>query len=359
MRVWTVPGNAVRHLASVSSYEPTNHVGSVPDREYIPPDGSAFYADWVGIGTWYQGVIVYIGPWEQGLTYAPTPKGTSFYVEGLSPGTGTMYIWVNLTDDSTVDYQFAIPVTVTGMGIHPTSGPIGTVVTLSLFPQGTGLLSDNTTVSVTGRYVPQGYQETTETTLSYPADKVYYDPARPDEVKIVVGEVQPAALWLSSNPQIYMASSGSLAGNVSLHTAGITLTKPATFQPYTQTELGTLNGTTFTPVDLIVSGQKLIAQVLIKDDGLGSPPASLTLTLQSHDAAGSPISAPPTQEYADSSLTLIANRVSTGGVPGFHTYRSSEDAPIVPWAFTLPPGMTTNSNQYIYILGNGSLRIRY
>jgi hypothetical protein len=100
-------------------------------------------------------------------------------------------------------------------------------------------------------------------------------------------------------------------------------------------------------------------QVLIKDDGLGSAPDSLTLAVQSYDAAGNPITAPPSQDYADSSLSIAANRVTTGGVPGFHTYRSSEETWIVPWAFTLPDGMTINDNRYVYIVGNGSLRVKY
>jgi len=245
------------------------------------------------------------------------------------------------------------------LDVNPTSGPIGTVVTLTLQPSGTGLLSDNTTVTITGHYVPQGYSPTSETTIAYPAEKVYYNPAAPDEVKIVVGEVQPDSLWLTANPQVYMANSGSLVGNVSLQMGATTLAWPRQFQLYSQDELGTLEGTTFTPVDPIATGQSLIAQVLIKDDGLGSAPDLLTITLQSCDVAGNAITAPPSEEYADPVLSVVVNKVSTGGIPGFHTYRSSTDEPIVPWGYKFPSDTSTNGNQYIYILDNGSVRIQY
>jgi hypothetical protein len=306
--------------------------------------------------------------WNTGKT-AVIPFNTDFATNSQLP----MDVWVkgvnvsesvrdvtlalNCTLGGTT-FQDTIKLTVVDLGVNPTSGPIGTVVTLTLHPSGTGLLSDDSTVSLTGHYVPQGYSSTSETTIAYPAEKVYYNPATPDEVKVVVGDVQPDSLWLISNPQVYMASSGSLVGNVSLQMGVRTLAWARQFQVYSQDELGTLEGTTFTPVGQIESCQVLIAQVLIKDDGLGSPPDSLTLTIQSYDAADNPITAPPTEEYADSVLTVVANKVTTGGIPGFHTYRSSSDEPIMPYAFKLPPGVDPNE-KYLYIASEGSVRILY
>jgi hypothetical protein len=307
--------------------------------------------------------------WNTGKTQV-IPFGTDFatnnqlpmdvWVKGLqvSGSVRDVTLALNCTLGGTT-FQDKIKLTVVDLEVNPTSGPIGTVVTLRLHPSGTGLLSDDSTASLTGHYVPQGYSPTSETTIAYPAGKVYYNPPAPDEVKVVVGDVQPDSFWLLSNPQVYMASSGSLVGDISLQTGVRTLAWARQFQLYSQDELGTLEGTTFTPVDLVASGQVLIAQVLIKDDGLGSPPDLLTLTIQSYDAAGNLITAPPTQDYADSSVIIDANRVTTGGVPGFHTYRSSPDEPIMPYAFELPLGLTLDGNKFIYIVSEGSLRMRY
>ena len=288
----------------------------------------------------------------------PAYTAHTVYVEGYQTSSDPCDTVLTLTHNVS-GIGDGINLTVIEVGGTPQSGPVGTVVTLSLSPAGTRLLSADTTVDVVGQYVPQGHSATTETTINYPAGKVHYDPLYPDEVKIVVGDVQPDAYWMASNPQIYLADSGLLTGDVILYMGDVTCPKATEFQLYPETELGTLEGTTFTPVGLIASGQKLVAQVLLKDDGLGSAPASLTLTLQSYDAAGAKVSAAPTEDYAAPALTMVLNKTAIGGIPGFHTYRSSPDAPIVPWAFELPPGMTISDNQYMYIVGDGSVRFEY
>jgi hypothetical protein len=246
-----------------------------------------------------------------------------------------------------------------GVNMSPTSGPPGTVVTLSLTQAGTGLLSDDSTVSITGIYASEGNYDTTETTINYPANKVYYNSSSPDEVKIVIGEELPETLWFLSNPQIYDSSTGSLEGIISINAGNLTFLKEASYQIYTLTELGTLEDDTFTAVSSITSCQDLVAQVLIKDEGLGSVPDSFEVTLQSCDSYGDPIEEPPDEDYADTSLTFTVYKVTSGGIPGYHTYRSSPDEPIVPYAFGLPGGLSETGNQYIYIEDDGSLEIKY
>jgi hypothetical protein len=254
--------------------------------------------------------------------------------------------------------QDKILLTVMRVDASPAAGPIGTAVTLTLTPPGTGFLSDDTSLEVTGTYTPQGEQTTTATTLTYFPEEVYYDPARPDEVKIVIGDTGPDSIWLLANPQITASSSGTLTGNVTLHlTGGGTVISPATFQLYSQDELGRLVDDVFTPVETVISGQLLIVQVLVKDDGLGTPPDTQPVILQSQDALGNTIGSPPTEEYASSSVQITAARVTTGGVPGFHTYRSSPDDPIIPYALKVPPGVRPNT-KYLYIVSGGSVTIR-
>jgi hypothetical protein len=241
---------------------------------------------------------------------------------------------------------------------EPKSGPIGTAVRVYFDPPGVvDWMSDSTTVSFTGKFVPSGgYAETTETTINYPADKVYFDPAKPDEVKIVIGEVWPSLPFLIANPQVFLADSGQMVGAATVTTERGPLSTSVEFDVIPTAALGTLVDSTFTPVTAFEPGQGLIAQVLVKDDGLGTAPASITATVQSYDASGTRIQTSP-DNCAPPSIQVALAGVTASVAEGFFTYRSSVDEPIVTWPFPMTPLGTVENYMYIYFVDGGRLTI--
>jgi hypothetical protein len=244
------------------------------------------------------------------------------------------------------------------MEYTPKSGPIGTAVRLYFDPPGVvDWMSDSTTVLFTGKFVPSGdYAKTSETTISYPSDKVYFHPAKPDEVKVVIGEVWPSLAFLVGNPQVFLADFGRMVGVATVTTECGPLSILVEFDLIPTTALGTLVNGTFTPVTTFEPGQGLIAQILIKDDGLGTAPTTIMATVQSYDASGARIPTSP-DTCAPPSIQVSMGRVTPTAVEGFLTYRSSTTEPIVTWPFPLTPLGTNDSYQYLYFIDGGKLTI--
>ncbi|MBN1630616.1 MAG: hypothetical protein JW990_12685, partial [Thermoleophilia bacterium] len=211
-----------------------------------------------------------------------------------------------------------------------------------------------------GRFVPDDEEvdPSDETTVEYGSGKVYFDPEYPDEVKIVVGEALPPLSWFTANAEALAAGPGVVDGIYRADLGDLTCANVVTFRPVPELSLGRLEDGVFTPIDQIDLGGTvsyfLVAQVLVKEEGLADPPGELQVTVWPVEEDGvTPAQPPP--EHAPALREREATLLTPSPIPGYHTYRSSPDDPIIPWPFTVDG---INDDPLIYFEDGGSLHLQ-
>ena len=132
-------------------------------------------------------------------------------MEGIS-GSDLMTIVVKRGEQEVAGDQARY--TVGEMTVAPASGQIGTVITITACGACSGEFDDDTTVSFTGVFEPDGGPATPELSVSYSADEVYYDPASPDQVKIILGDALPGDPDFWTNPGVLARATGLLRGTI-------------------------------------------------------------------------------------------------------------------------------------------------
>jgi len=97
---------------------------------------------------------------------------------------------------------------------------------------------------------------------------------------------------------------------------------------------------------------------LIKDAGVGTPPETVDVTVQSYDSSHAPISSSPPDTAAPSHVVTLA-KLTSGGTPGFHTYWSDAAAPITPWPYKIMPTTYIGGRVFVFYVNGGTLEPDY
>jgi len=154
------------------------------------------------------------------------------YVEGLSVSTGLGDVTVTLLADPDGDEVFTVeathPVTVVSIDVQPTSGGLGTPLTITMQPAIAPLAFDATTTAQwEGVYQPLVGPPTDPFQIAYDADQFRESSA--GQASIIVGSGT-----ISDAPSVEsLSSTGTMPGTVSLMLEGHTLQRSYAFAPET------------------------------------------------------------------------------------------------------------------------------
>jgi hypothetical protein len=280
------------------------------------------------------------------------------YVDATSPGTATLRATFTPAGAGATPLTADAKVTIVKLDISPNSGPLGTKVTVKMIPAGLNLFSADSTVSGTGKFTSAAGASTNLITVSHPKEKLYFNPAVPDEIGLVIGEVWPS-LSLADGWLVSRASGGTCNGTVEATASGRKFSAPFTFTPSDHLCLGRItvdeNGVeSFTAITTFSGGDSLYVQALVKIEAGVIPPATIAVKVQSLDADDNPV-APPAG-CAATSQTLTLQKVGENG--NSHVYRSDAAMPIVPWNGGVTLEMAEGAF-WLYYVDNGSLEVKY
>jgi hypothetical protein len=207
--------------------------------------------------------------------------------------------------------------TVGQMTVTPTSGQIGTVLTIAACPACAEEIGESTTVTFTGTFQPDGYEPTEQFSVTY-SDEVYYDPAHPGQVKIILGEVMPGSGSFWSNPGVQARATGRLVGSIQVGSCSTGVAFTVQDSSY---QIGhVLAGGTFQPETALLAlpiNDSTDVCNMTDPDGDGSYVARVVATINESPPAGS---TPPATMTATIRCRANGELISEGVATSFDLY---------------------------------------
>jgi len=144
--------------------------------------------------------------------------------------------------------------TIVGFDYTPKDGIIGSSITITSTPAGTGLFSNGTTCTLIGKYTNIEGDQSPELAVHYNSNNVQFDSNKPDEIKLVLGEVLPTLAELN-DLSFRKLLVGNFAGEFSLNdnTTGLNCSiLNATFNVKESASIGLIVDSKFKTVESFV-----------------------------------------------------------------------------------------------------------